>query len=49
MGGVKTRVIALGDSITCGEGVGVRVHLAHTWAAVLAHALGAELDLLAQR
>ena len=49
MVGVKTRVIALGDSITCGEGVGVRVHLAHTWAAVLAHALDAEFELLAQR
>jgi len=46
---VNTRVIALGDSITCGEGVGVKVHLAHTWAAVLAHALGADLELLAQR
>ena len=46
---VKTRVLALGDSITCGEGVGVRVHLAHTWAAVLAHALDAEFDLLAER
>jgi len=46
---VNTRVIALGDSLTCGEGVGVRVHLAHTWTAVLAHALGADLELLAQR
>jgi lysophospholipase L1-like esterase len=49
MDAVKTRVIALGDSITCGEGVGVRVHLAHTWGAVLAHALGADFELLAQR
>ena len=49
MGVVKARVLALGDSITCGEGVGVRVHLAHTWAAVLAHALDADFDLLAER
>jgi lysophospholipase L1-like esterase len=49
MVGVKTRVLALGDSITCGEGVGVRVHLAHTWAAVLAHALDADFELLAER
>ena len=27
----------------------MRVHLAHTWTAVLAHALGAELELLAER
>lgn len=33
-------------SISCGEGVGVRVHVAHTWVATLAQALGAEVDLL---
>lgn len=31
---------ALGDSITCGEGVGVRVELRDTWSARLAEALG---------
>ncbi|MDX6217238.1 MAG: hypothetical protein QOG99_2822, partial [Frankiales bacterium] len=33
-------LLALGDSFTCGEGVGVRVPLASTWAGVLATALG---------
>lgn len=33
---------ALGDSFTCGEGVGVQVPLAATWAALLADALGLE-------
>ncbi|HLY33136.1 MAG TPA: SGNH/GDSL hydrolase family protein [Jatrophihabitantaceae bacterium] len=47
--GRRPRVVALGDSISCGEGVGVSVHLAHTWAAVVAHSLGGELDLLATR
>ena len=43
------RMVALGDSISCGEGVGVAVHLAHTWVGVLAHGLGADLQLLARR
>jgi lysophospholipase L1-like esterase len=34
-----TIVAALGDSFTCGEGVGVRIDPAATWAAVLARAL----------
>ncbi|MFW3171285.1 SGNH/GDSL hydrolase family protein [Geodermatophilus sp. CPCC 206100] len=34
-----TVVAALGDSFTCGEGVGVRVHPADTWVALLAAAL----------
>jgi lysophospholipase L1-like esterase len=42
-------MLALGDSISCGEGVGVLVHPAHTWVAVLAHALDADLELLAGR
>lgn len=43
-----TRLIALGDSYSCGEGVGVQVHLAHTWSATLAHALGLQLELHAR-
>lgn len=34
------RLQALGDSFTCGAGVGVQVPLASTWAAVLAENLG---------
>jgi lysophospholipase L1-like esterase len=34
------RLQALGDSFTCGEGVGVQVPLASTWAALLAEMLG---------
>jgi lysophospholipase L1-like esterase len=36
-----TLVVALGDSFTCGEGVGVRVDPADTWVALLARALPA--------
>ncbi len=36
-----TVVVALGDSFTCGEGVGVRVDPEDTWVAVLARALPA--------
>ena len=35
-----SRLQALGDSFTCGEGVGVQVPLSLTWAAQLAEALG---------
>ena len=42
-------MVALGDSISCGEGVGVAVHLAHTWVGVLAHTIDADLELLARR
>jgi|KBSSwiStaDraftv2_1062776.scaffolds.fasta_scaffold19514_6 lysophospholipase L1-like esterase len=42
-----SRLVALGDSYSCGEGVGVQVHRAHTWVGVLAHSLGMELDVLA--
>jgi lysophospholipase L1-like esterase len=42
------RLLALGDSVSCGEGVGVQLRPADTWVGLLAHALGAELDLLAQ-
>lgn len=43
------RVVALGDSISCGEGVGVRVPLAATWPALLTAGLpGAELTALAR-
>jgi lysophospholipase L1-like esterase len=34
-----TVVAALGDSFTCGEGVGVRVHSSATWVALLSRAL----------
>ena len=40
-------LLALGDSFTCGEGVGVHVPLASTWAGVLATALGLEHRSLA--
>ena len=36
-----TVVVALGDSLTCGEGVGVRVRPEDTWVALLARALPA--------
>ena len=36
-----TLVVVLGDSFTCGEGVGVRVDPEHTWVALLARALPA--------
>ncbi len=45
---MRPRLLALGDSISCGEGVGVQVHPADTWVGLLADALGAELDLLAR-
>ena len=35
-----TVVVALGDSFTCGEGVGVRVDPDATWVALLARAPG---------
>lgn len=42
------RVVALGDSISCGEGVGLRVPTSRTWPALLAAALpGATLLPLA--
>lgn len=36
------RLVALGDSTSCGEGVGVRVALDRTWPALLAGAIGAQ-------
>jgi len=42
------RMLALGDSISCGEGVGIHIDIAHTWVGLLADALGTELDLLAR-
>jgi lysophospholipase L1-like esterase len=42
------RLVALGDSTSCGEGVGVRVAAARTWPALLAAALGAEPTCLAR-
>lgn len=39
--------MALGDSISCGEGVGVGVDIADAWVGVLARSLDAELDVLA--
>jgi lysophospholipase L1-like esterase len=41
-------MIALGDSISCGEGVGIRLHTSQTWVARTAAALGCELELLAR-
>jgi lysophospholipase L1-like esterase len=43
-----SRLTALGDSLTCGEGVGLHVPVAQTWAALVARSLdGADLTLLA--
>jgi lysophospholipase L1-like esterase len=43
-----TALLALGDSLTCGEGVGLRLPLEQTWAALVARSLaGKELSLLA--
>ncbi len=48
-GAAPVRVVALGDSISCGEGVGVRVPLTATWPALLTAGLpGAELTPLAR-
>jgi lysophospholipase L1-like esterase len=41
-------LLALGDSISCGEGVGVQLHRGDTWVARTAAALGFELELLAR-
>jgi lysophospholipase L1-like esterase len=40
-------LVALGDSISCGEGVGVGVPSEQTWVGLLARWSGMELDLLA--
>jgi len=45
---LQTPLLALGDSYSCGEGVGTRVHPAHTWVGVLGHALGAGTEVLAR-
>ena len=49
MSAVRPRLLALGDSIACGEGVGTLVPPGDTWVGVLANALDAELNLLARR
>jgi lysophospholipase L1-like esterase len=41
------RLLALGDSVTCGEGVGVHVDRGDTWVGKMARAIDADLDLLA--
>ena len=46
-GSVPGRLVAVGDSFSCGVGVGVRISVAETWVAVLAAALDLELELLA--
>lgn len=40
-------LVALGDSFSCGEGVGVRIDVSQTWVGLLARTLGADLDVLA--
>lgn len=40
-------VLSLGDSFSCGEGVGVRLDIRRTWAGLLAGAIGAHHDVLA--
>lgn len=41
------RLVALGDSFSCGVGVGVAVELEQTWLGLLSSALGLRLELLA--
>lgn len=41
-------VLALGDSFSCGEGVGVQLDVGLTWAGVLARGMQADLDVLAR-
>lgn len=45
---MKPTLLALGDSISCGEGVGIHLHRSQTWVAQLACALDADLELLAR-
>jgi lysophospholipase L1-like esterase len=44
---MSRRLVALGDSFSCGVGVGVTVPLHETWVGQLGAALGAEVELLA--
>ncbi|HEY2298287.1 MAG TPA: GDSL-type esterase/lipase family protein [Jatrophihabitans sp.] len=41
-------MLSLGDSFSCGEGVGVRLDVSRTWTGVLAAGIGAELTVLAR-
>jgi lysophospholipase L1-like esterase len=41
-------MLSLGDSFSCGEGVGVRLDVSSTWAGVLADGIGADLTVLAR-
>lgn len=43
----RPTLLSLGDSFSCGEAVGVRVDVRHTWAGLLAEAMGAHHDVLA--
>lgn len=45
---IPRHLVALGDSLSCGEGVGVRVPIDRTWPALLADALGASYTCLAR-
>jgi lysophospholipase L1-like esterase len=45
---MRPQLVALGDSISCGEGVGIQLHRSQTWVAQVAETLGLELDLLAR-
>jgi hypothetical protein len=44
---VSGRLFALGDSFSCGEGVGMRTPVADTWVGLLAAAMQLEVDRLA--
>ena len=44
---MTSRLVALGDSFSCGVGVGVSVPLGETWVGLLGAALGAKVELLA--
>jgi lysophospholipase L1-like esterase len=44
---MKARLLALGDSISCGEGVGISVDPPDTWVGLLSRAMDADLEVLA--
>jgi len=41
------RLVALGDSFSCGEGVGLQFTLDQTWVGLLSSSLGLEMDIVA--
>jgi lysophospholipase L1-like esterase len=45
---MRPTLLALGDSISCGEGVGIQLHRADTWVVQLGEALDYDVELLAR-